>query len=78
MYIITAKVTCAHALRHIRLGDYKTAALELVDVDYFALGDTFDQVILPHDVAMYGDLCALATFDRSEIQLSMCLAAKIL
>lgn len=37
-------------------------------MDCVALGDTFDQVILPHDVATYGGLCALATYDRSEIQ----------
>ncbi|KAL0676399.1 hypothetical protein Bca4012_004380 [Brassica carinata] len=66
--IVAAKVACAHALSHMGLGEYKTAALEFLDVDCVALGDTFDQVILPHDVATYGGLCALATYDRSEIQ----------
>mmetsp|Transcript_40586 Transcript_40586/g.127951 ORF Transcript_40586/g.127951 Transcript_40586/m.127951 type:complete len:214 (-) Transcript_40586:2348-2989(-) len=32
----------------------------------------FNEVIAPHDVAIYGGLCALATFDRSE------LAAKVM
>ncbi|KAG5405894.1 hypothetical protein IGI04_012013 [Brassica rapa subsp. trilocularis] len=66
--IVAAKVACAHALSHMGLGEYKTAALEFLDVDCVALGDTFYQVILPRDVATYGGLCALATYDRSEIQ----------
>eukprot|EP00967_Tisochrysis_lutea_P063944 scaffold82652_cov24-Tisochrysis_lutea.AAC.2 len=32
------------------------------------LGTTFNNVIAPQDVALYGVLCALASFERSELQ----------
>ncbi|EFH42774.1 hypothetical protein ARALYDRAFT_919561 [Arabidopsis lyrata subsp. lyrata] len=65
--IVAAKVTCACALGNMGLQRYKTAAREFLDVSC-GLGDTFNEVILPRDVAIYGGLCALATYDRSEIK----------
>lgn len=86
--IITAQVTCASALSHMGLGNYKTAAYEVrffkctfilslpkllylyvqfLDVKY-RLGDTFNEIILLGDVAIYGGLCALATFNQAEIK----------
>lgn len=41
--------------------------MQFLDVSC-GLGDTFNEVILPRDVAIYGGLCALATYDRSEIK----------
>ncbi|KAG1663636.1 hypothetical protein FOA52_011691 [Chlamydomonas sp. UWO 241] len=43
------------------------AARKLVDVNV-ELGTSFSDVMAPQDVAMYGGLCALATFDRSELK----------
>lgn len=32
------------------------------------LGSSYSEVIAPQDVATYGGLCALASFDRSELK----------
>lgn len=32
------------------------------------VGTSYSDVISPQDVALYGSLCALATFDRSELK----------
>lgn len=32
------------------------------------LGSHYNEVIAPQDVATYGGLCALATFDRAELK----------
>ena len=32
------------------------------------LGNNYSEVIAPQDVATYGGLCALATFDRTELK----------
>lgn len=32
------------------------------------LGNSYNEVIAPQDVATYGGLCALASFDRSELK----------
>ncbi|WJX71899.1 hypothetical protein P8452_55839 [Trifolium repens] len=32
------------------------------------LGSHYNEVVSPQDVAMYGGLCALATFDRAELK----------
>jgi len=34
------------------------------------LGSTYNEVIAAQDVATYGGLCALATFDRAELKAS--------
>ncbi|KAM6580206.1 hypothetical protein CsatA_003980 [Cannabis sativa] len=32
------------------------------------LGNNYNEVIAPQDVAIYGGLCALASFDRTELK----------
>lgn len=32
------------------------------------LGSSFDRVLAPEDIAVYGGLCALATFSREEMK----------
>jgi len=32
------------------------------------LGNSYNEVIAPQDIATYGGLCALASFDRSELK----------
>lgn len=34
----------------------------------FELGNNYTDVIAPQDVATYGGLCALASFDRAELK----------
>ena len=35
------------------------------------LGSNYNEVIAPQDVATYGGLCALASFDRTELKASI-------
>lgn len=35
------------------------------------LGTSYSEVIAPQDVATYGGLCALASFDRTELKASI-------
>ena len=34
----------------------------------FEMGTAYSDVIAPQDVALYGGLCALASFDRAELK----------
>ena len=46
---------------------YKLAARKFVEV-HTELGSNYRDVISPQDVAIYGGLCALASFDRAELK----------
>lgn len=39
----------------------------------FELGNNYTDVIAPQDVATYGGLCALASFDRAELKVHLSL-----
>lgn len=42
---------------------FKVSALQVAA----ELGSTWNEVISPHEIALYGALCGLAHFDRSEL-----------
>ncbi|CAF2113357.1 hypothetical protein HID58_082678 [Brassica napus] len=65
--IVAAKLRCASGLAHLELRKYKLAARKFLDVNP-ELGSSYNEVIAPQDVATYGGLCALASFDRSELK----------
>ncbi|CAN6931098.1 unnamed protein product [Brassica oleracea] len=65
--IVAAKLRCASGLAHLELKKYKLAARKFLDVSP-ELGNSYNEVIAPQDVATYGGLCALASFDRSELK----------
>ncbi|CAF2059799.1 unnamed protein product [Brassica oleracea] len=64
---VAAKLRCASGLAHLELKKYKLAARKFLDVSP-ELGNSYNEVIAPQDVATYGGLCALASFDRSELK----------
>lgn len=43
----------------------------------FELGNNYTEVIAPQDVATYGGLCALASFDRAELKVCQASAAPV-
>lgn len=45
--------------------------LQFVDVN-FELGTQYNKVVAPQDVALYGALCALASFDRADLKVRSC------
>jgi COP9 signalosome complex subunit 1 len=65
--MVNAKLRCASGLAHLELKKYKLAARKFLDVNP-ELGNSYNEVIAPQDIATYGGLCALASFDRSELK----------
>ncbi|XP_037043961.1 COP9 signalosome complex subunit 1b [Bradysia coprophila] len=60
------KLKCAAGLADLATKDYKAAAKHFLQASFDHC--EFPDMISPNNVAMYGGLCALATFDRQEMQ----------
>jgi COP9 signalosome complex subunit 1 len=56
----------AEGLSSLDTGDYQHAALQFLATDA-GMGSTYNTIISPNDVAVYGGICALATMDRNEL-----------
>lgn len=65
--ITTAKLRCAAGLAHLEAKKYKLAARKFLETGP-ELVNHYNEVIAPQDVATYGGLCALASFDRTELK----------
>ncbi|KAJ9188381.1 hypothetical protein P3X46_003743 [Hevea brasiliensis] len=65
--ITIAKLRCAAGLAHLEAKKYKLAARKFLEVAP-ELGNSYTEVIAPQDVATYGGLCALASFERTELK----------
>ncbi|KAF5761441.1 putative proteasome component (PCI) domain, winged helix DNA-binding domain superfamily [Helianthus annuus] len=65
--ITIAKLQCAAGLAHLEAKRYKLAARKFLETAP-ELGNNYSEVIAAQDVATYGGLCALASFDRSELK----------
>lgn len=65
-FLIVTRLKCAAGLAELATKNYKSAA------KYFLLANfdhcDFPEMLSANNIAMYGGLCALATFDRPEIQ----------
>ncbi|CAI5958827.1 unnamed protein product [Closterium sp. NIES-64] len=65
--IVLAKLRSAAGLASLEGRKYKAAARKFVSAS-FDMGSSYSEVIAPQDVALYGGLCALASFDRAELK----------
>ncbi|KAJ9563419.1 hypothetical protein OSB04_008579 [Centaurea solstitialis] len=65
--ITVAKLQCAAGLAHLEAKKYKHAARKFLETAP-ELGNNYSEVIAAQDVATYGGLCALASFDRAELK----------
>jgi COP9 signalosome complex subunit 1 len=65
--VLIAKLKVAAGLANLDSRKYKLAARKFVETT-FDLGNRYNEVVSAADVAIYGGLCALATFDRSELK----------
>ncbi|KAK7382143.1 hypothetical protein VNO80_00867 [Phaseolus coccineus] len=65
--VIVAKLRCAAGLANLEAKKYKLAARKFLETGP-ELASHYNDVIAPQDVATYGGLCALATFDRVELK----------
>ncbi|KAJ5555404.1 26S proteasome regulatory subunit Rpn7 [Penicillium sp. DV-2018c] len=62
-----AKITAVYALAQMHQGSFLEAANSFLSIPP-ELGSTYNEVITPNDVAVYGGLCALASMNRDELQ----------
>ncbi|CAL8465400.1 g4936 [Coccomyxa elongata] len=65
--VITSKLKAAGGLASLDNKKYKIAAKKFSEVSS-ELGSSFNDVIAAQDVALYGGLCALASFDRPDLR----------
>ncbi|XP_022770356.1 COP9 signalosome complex subunit 1 [Durio zibethinus] len=65
--LTVSKLRCAAGLAHLEAKKYKLAARKFLEVGPES-GNSYSEVIAPQDVATYGGLCALASFDRTELK----------
>ncbi|GAX78667.1 hypothetical protein CEUSTIGMA_g6105.t1 [Chlamydomonas eustigma] len=65
--VVMGKIRAAAGLSFLQTKKYKQAAKKFVEVNP-ELGTSYNDVLAPQDVAVYGGLCALATFNRTELQ----------
>ncbi|KAI4369902.1 hypothetical protein MLD38_018296 [Melastoma candidum] len=65
--VTAAKLKCASGLAFLEVKKYKLAARKFLEVAS-ELGSNYNEVIASQDVATYGGLCALASFDRTELK----------
>ncbi|VFQ84506.1 unnamed protein product [Cuscuta campestris] len=65
--ITMSKLCCALGLAHLEAKRYKLAARMFLEVGQ-ELTNHYMEVIAPQDVATYGGLCALASFERAELK----------
>jgi len=63
---IITKLRCAAGLSDLAGKKYKTAARYFLQANFDHCD--FSDMLSPNNVALYGGLCALATFDREELQ----------
>ena len=64
-----AKAQAAMGLAQMHMQDYLQAARSFVAIgSVSALSNSFSEVIIPNDVAVYGGLCALASMDRGQLR----------
>jgi len=63
---IATRLRCAAGLAELASRKYKSAAKYFLQANFDHCD--FADMISPNNVAIYGGLCALATFDRDELQ----------
>jgi len=65
--VLMGQLRASAGLGHLEAKKYKLAARQFLECSP-ELGSSFQEVLSPQDVAIYGALCALAAFDRAELK----------
>jgi len=63
---VITKLKCAAGLAELSKRSYRSAARLFLETSFDHVD--FAEVISPHDIAIYGGICSLATFDRQDLQ----------
>ncbi|KAI8050865.1 26S proteasome subunit RPN7-domain-containing protein [Syncephalis plumigaleata] len=67
--IITAKLNASLAITKLETNKYKQVAQLMTDIDFASFTNAhYEDVVAPNDIAIYGGLCALATFNRRDLK----------
>jgi len=73
----SAKLTAALAISQLASGNFRDAARDFINTDPRMASaklddpsdeESYNEILTPNDVAIYGGLCALASFNRDELQ----------
>jgi len=65
--VLMAQLRVSAGLGQLEAKKYKLAARKFLETNP-ELGSSFHEIVSPQDVATYGALCALASFDRAELK----------
>lgn len=63
-----AKLKAASGLANLDLSRYPAAARDFLSIGEELVGNQYGDVISANDIAVYGGLCALASFNRTELK----------
>ncbi|KAF9401940.1 COP9 signalosome complex subunit 1 [Mortierella sp. AD011] len=63
-----AKLKAASGLANLDLSKYSAAARDFLSIGEELVGHQYGDVISANDIAVYGGLCALASFNRAELK----------
>ncbi|KAG0265663.1 COP9 signalosome complex subunit 1 [Mortierella polycephala] len=66
--ITKAKLKAASGLANLDMGKYNTAARDFLSIGEELVGHQYGDVLSANDIAVYGGLCALASFNRGELK----------
>ena len=67
LQVVQAGTAATQGLIEMRRGNYRAAANWFISTGIHLGNQTFNTIIRLDDVALYGGLCALATFERNEL-----------
>ncbi|KAI8843105.1 26S proteasome subunit RPN7-domain-containing protein [Chytridium lagenaria] len=68
--LLVGKLRCYLALANLDAANYRATARALLEIP-FELSSSLLDVLTPSDIAIYGGLCALASFDRDELKMKV-------
>ncbi|KAG0221793.1 hypothetical protein BGX31_009556 [Mortierella sp. GBA43] len=63
-----AKLKASSGLAHLDLNKYSAAARDFLSIGEELVGHQYGDVLSANDIAVYGGLCALASFSRTELK----------
>ncbi|KAF9437160.1 cop9 signalosome complex subunit [Entomortierella beljakovae] len=63
-----SKLKAASGLANLDLSKYSSAARDFLSIGDELVGHQYSEVISANDIAVYGGLCALASFNRAELK----------
>jgi COP9 signalosome complex subunit 1 len=63
-----AKLKASSGLAHLDLSKYSAAARDFLSIGEELVGHQYGDVLSANDIAVYGGLCALASFSRAELK----------